>query len=200
MSRFAFMARHPRRTLGVLALLLAATAVTIGSGANFTAQSANPTNTFSAGTLSIGNGAPGTAIFTAPLMKPGSVTVGDADIQNTGTIQGVFTLSTANIVNTPATPGLSNRLQIEVEDCGKWSGTVAPNCAAGTTTVDYPLGSIAGLSNQQLGTTGIFLAGDKHRYQITVSWPGPSALPAQNALDNPLQGANLTFDLVWSAS
>ncbi len=77
MSRFAFMVRHPKRSLAVLALLLAATAVTIGSGANFSAQSANPTNTFTAGTLTIGsNPANGTAVFTPSTpMKPGDSSV-----------------------------------------------------------------------------------------------------------------------------
>jgi spore coat-associated protein N len=193
MSRFAFMARHPRRTLGVLALLLAATAVTIGSGANFTASSANPTNTFSAGTLTIGNSSPGTAIF-APgvLMKPGDSRVGIVDIQNTGTITGDFVLGTSNIVNTPAAPGLTSRLTIEVEDCGLWAqpGPPAPTC--GTTTIKYAPNTIAGLSGIDMGN---FAPGDKRRYRITVLWP--NGTPAQ---DNPLQGAGLTFDLNWTAS
>jgi spore coat-associated protein N len=200
MSRFAFMARHPKRTLGVLALLLAATAVTIGSGANFTAASANPTNVFTAGTLTIGNSSPGTAIFNAgntPIMKPGDTRFGTVDIQNTGTIAGDFVLGTSNIVNAPAAPGLTSRLTIKVEDCGLWtsSNTVAPACPG--TVIKYPAGTIAGLSGVALGTFngGTAATSDKHRYKITVDWP--NGTPAQ---DNPLQGASVTFDLNWTAS
>lgn len=199
MSRFAFMARHPRRTLGVLALLLAAMAVTIGSGANFTASSANPTNTFSAGTLSIGNSNPGTAIFTSlntPIMKPGDTRTGTVDIQNTGNIAGDFVLGTSNIVNTPAAPGLTSRLTITVGDCGLFTSgnAVAPSCAAPTQRYT---GTIAGLSGIAMGTFagGTATTSDKHRYLITVFWP--NGTPAQ---DNPLQGAQVTFDLNWTAS
>jgi hypothetical protein len=199
MSRFAFMARHPKRTLGVLALLLAAMAVTIGSGANFTAASANPTNVFTAGTLTMSNSSAGTAIFTAAqgLMKPGDTRVGTVDIQNTGSVAGDFVLGTSNIVNTPAAPGLTSRLTIKVEDCGKFTaGNVTPPPCTSNTTI-YGPASIAGLSGQALGTFagGSLATSDKHRYTITVNWP--NGTPAQ---DNPLQGASVTFDLNWTAS
>jgi spore coat-associated protein N len=200
MSRFAFMARHPRRTLGVLALLLAATAVTIGSGANFTATSANPTNVFSAGTLTMGNSSSGTAIFTSantPIMKPGDTRSGTVDIQNTGNITGDFVLGTSNIVNTPASPGLTSVLKIQVEDCGLFTNndTQAPLCTG--STIKYPAGTIAGLSGIDMGNYagGTATTSDKHRYKITVSWPDGTP-----AVDNPLQGAGVSFNLNWSAS
>ncbi len=195
MSRFAFMARHPKRSLGVLALLLAAMAVTVGSGANFTAQSANPTNVFTAGTLTMSNSpGNGTAVFTAAqgLWKPGVTRPGTVDIQNTGSIAGDFVLNVANLTNTPAAPGLMNRMTIKVDDCGLWTNgnTTPPGCVAVTTV--YPTGAPLALSNVALGT---FAPGDKHRYTITMSWP--NGTPAQ---DNPLQGASGQFDLVWTAS
>ena len=49
MSRFKVLRANPRRTLAALATLLIAVGVTAASGANFTAQSANPSNTFSVG-------------------------------------------------------------------------------------------------------------------------------------------------------
>ena len=42
----ARLAAHPRRTLGALAVVLAAIGITVGSGANFTASAANPGNVF----------------------------------------------------------------------------------------------------------------------------------------------------------
>ena len=51
MSRFKVLRANPRRTLAALATLLIAVGVTAASGANFNATSANPSNTFSAGTM-----------------------------------------------------------------------------------------------------------------------------------------------------
>jgi hypothetical protein len=200
MSRFAFMARHPKRSLAVLALLLAATAVTIGSGANFTATAANPTNTFTAGALSIGL-TPNTAIFTTATngnIKPGMpALVGTVDIENSGNITGAFALSASNIVNTPAAPGLTSVLKIQVEDCGLWtsSNTVPPACTGAT--IVYPAGAIPGLSGLALGNYngGSVAARDKHRFKISVTWPSNAP-----AIDNPLQNAQLSFDLKWDAS
>ena len=99
MSRLSALAAHPRRTVGALAVVLAAVGITVGSGANFTAHSANPSNTFTAGTLSIdnsrGNGSSATAILTAPNLKPGDSAPGTVDIQNSGSVAGNFTLKVA---------------------------------------------------------------------------------------------------------
>jgi len=201
MSRFAFMARRPKRTLAVLALLLVAIAVTVGSGANFTAQTANPTNTFTAGTLSMSNSKNGAAIFTSPpLWKPGDSQTGIVDIQNTGTLNGNFVLSTSNINPTPA-PGLSSVMKVQIDDCGDFTGPggiTPPTCTAPSMQTIYPAGSIAGLSGLATPGTGpgaTFVPNEKRRYFITVSWPNGTP-----AVDNPLQGANMTFDFVWSAT
>jgi hypothetical protein len=201
MSRFAFMARRPKRTLAVLALLLVAIAVTVGSGANFTAQTANPTNTFTAGTLQMSNSANGTAIFTSPpLWKPADSRTGQVDIQNTGTLNGNFVLSTSNITATPS-PGLSSVLQVKVEDCGDWTGpgaTTPPTCAPGPGTTTLYNGNIAGLSGVATpgnGPAQVYTPNEKRRYFITVTWPNGTP-----AVDNPLQGATTAFDFVWSAT
>jgi hypothetical protein len=55
MSRLRLLAANPRLALGALLTLLLAAGAVVGSGADFTASSANPSNTFSAGTLSITN-------------------------------------------------------------------------------------------------------------------------------------------------
>ena len=51
MSRLQVLAAEPRLALGALAALLLAAAAVVGSGADFTAASANPSNTFASGTL-----------------------------------------------------------------------------------------------------------------------------------------------------
>ena len=53
MSRFKVLRANPRRTLAAMATLLIAVGVTAASGANFNAQSANPGNTFTAGTMTM---------------------------------------------------------------------------------------------------------------------------------------------------
>ena len=57
----------------LLAVLLLAVSVVIGSGANFTSQSANPSNTFTAGNLTHLNSKNGAALFTVTKMKPGDI-------------------------------------------------------------------------------------------------------------------------------
>src|SRR3954462_3888993 len=80
--------RNPKRRLGALAALLAAGAVAVGSGANFTASTANPSNTFATGALSMVTSKDSAAILTASAMKPGDSVAGTVDIQNSGTMAG----------------------------------------------------------------------------------------------------------------
>ena len=94
MSRLTLLVRHPRRTLAALATVLAAVGVTVASGADFTAQSANPANTFSTGTLTMSNSRADAAILTACGLRPGvDATEGTVDIANTGSLSGAFTLA-----------------------------------------------------------------------------------------------------------
>ena len=63
LSRLKVLTGQPKLALGaLLTLLLAATAV-VGSGADFTATSANPSNTFASGTLTIENSNDGLAVL-----------------------------------------------------------------------------------------------------------------------------------------
>src|SRR4051812_45442882 len=81
--------KRPKRTLGPLALGLAALGVAVGSGADFSAETANPSNTFSAGSLSMDNSKDGAAILSASNMQPGGEPqTGVVDIKNTGSIDG----------------------------------------------------------------------------------------------------------------
>ncbi len=205
MSRFAFMARRPKRTLAVLALLLVALAVTVGSGANFTAQTANPTNTFTAGSLSMSNSLNGTAVFTSPpLWKPSDSRQGFVDIQNTGTLPGNFVLSTNNLA--PSVGGLGSVLQIRVDDCGKFTGpglSTPPDCVTGVqnrygASAPQTIAGLSGISMPSSTTPSVVVPwapNEKHRFMITVTWPDGTP-----AVDNPLQGATMTFDLTWSAT
>ena len=181
MTRLHALTAHPRRTLAALAVVLAAVGITAGSGANFTASAANPGNVFATGTLSIVN-TPATALFTANGLKPGDVTTGTVDVQNTGSLAGDFALKTSGASGYAA---LLGQLDLVVADCGAWTTTV-PSCTTGTTTV-YS-GKVNALTNQALGS---YAGGLKHRYKFTVTLP--------SSTDDTFQGKSAQVDFTWSA-
>ena len=183
MSRFSFIARHPKRSLTALATLLVAAGVAVGSGASFTASSANPANTFSAGSLSIGNTS-ASAILSASDMKPGESKSGTVDIKNTGTADGTFSLSQSNVADV-GSPSLSALLTLSVVDCGP---TASANCASGTPVYS---GALNALSSTSLGT---FSKNDQRRYQFTVAFPSGTA-----AHDDPYPGKSTSVEFDWSA-
>jgi hypothetical protein len=186
-SRLSALAAHPRRTVGALAVVLAAVGITVGSGADFTAHSANPTNTFTAGTLSIGNGngngSEASAILSATNLKPGGSTSGTVDIANTGSLAGTFTLSTSHVVDTAS---LLRELDLKVEDCGLFTSST-PSCTTGTTLVYN--GKANAIGTPSLGS---FASSAKHRYQFTISMPSDIA--------NTFQGKTASVEFDWDAT
>ena len=182
MSRLSALVAHPRRTVAALAVVLAAVGITVGSGANFTAHAANPANTFTTGTLSIGSSA-SSATFNAPNMKPGDNVSGTVDIANTGSVPGTFTMSTSNPVDTGA---LLGQLDLKIEDCGLFSGTTAPTCAG--TNVVYNA-KANGVGTVPLGS---FAASAKHRYKIDVTLPSSTT--------NAFQGKTASVEFDWDAA
>jgi hypothetical protein len=181
-SRLSALAAHPGRTIGALAVVLAAVGITVGSGANFTAHAANPANTFTSGTLAIGSSA-SSALFSSPNMKPGDTVSGTVDIANTGSVPGTFTLSTSNPVDTG---GLLGQLDLKIEDCGLFNGATAPNCA-GTNVVYNAKANAVG--NVSLGS---FAASAKHRYKLDVTLP--------TSTTNAFQGKTTSVEFGWDAA
>ena len=169
-ARIAFLIQQPKRTLGAITVLMAATGLVVGSGANFTASSANPSNTFSTGSLSILNSKEGAAVLTAANLKPGDTPVtGTVDIRNTGSLAGTFTLSRSAPVDSDVANPLSAKLNLVVKDCGAWpdANTVEP-CGDGDDTTIYgaPANTVAGLGSPV--ALGSYAAGEKHRYEFSV--------------------------------
>jgi spore coat-associated protein N len=193
-ARIAFLIKQPKRALGALAVLVAATGVVAGSGANFTAQSANPNNSFSAGTLSILNDKENAAILTTGTtgMKPGGASaVGVVDIQNDGSLAGNFELSRSNVTNTDATYPMSAKLNLVVKDCGEWSGpSTVEACGAAGSVADVTVytGTIDGMGTVNLGNFG---GGEKHRYEFSVQLDA-------SATDD-YQGDSSTVRFDWDA-
>ena len=184
MSRFKVLRANPRRSLAAMATLLIAVGVTAASGANFSATSANPANTFTAGTMTIQNSkAPG-AILTASNMKPGDpATKGVVDIKNTGSLAGAFTVGKTALTNSDGSNPMAAKLNVILTDCG-----TDLDCAAGTNSVKYT-GTLAAMG------TGIalssFAANEERRYEFSV------ALDA--SADNNYQGDNSVATFTWDA-
>jgi hypothetical protein len=193
MSRLQVVAAQPRIALGALLTLLLAAGAVVGSGADFTAASANPANTFATGTLSMLNSQSGSAVLTASNLKPGNSASGDVDIQNTGSLSGAFVLSRGTVTNSDSANPLTGKLNVTVQDCGAFAGSTAPTCGDGDDTTKYA-GTIAdmGTPGHAVSALGTFAAGEKHRYHFSVT--------LDSTADDAYQGdtADVRFD--WSAS
>jgi len=74
-------------------MLVVAGGLVVGSGAVFSSQTSNPSNTFATGILSQSNSKANSAVLSVGQIIPGSSTShessGTVDIQNTGTVGGV---------------------------------------------------------------------------------------------------------------
>ncbi len=167
---------------------MAASAVAIGSGANFNSTSANPGSIISAGTIVVSDSLAGQSILSVNQLKPGGSTSGTVNIKNGGTAPAGFTLAKANLVDTPASPALSSKLTLVVLDLGNPSCTTS--CPAAVTMYSGALGSMGTL------TLGTFAAGATHQYKFTVTFPDGGA----NGADNAYGGATTTVSYVWTAT
>jgi hypothetical protein len=184
MSRFKSLKANPRRSLAALATVLVAVGVTGASGASFTATSANPANTFTAGTLTIGNSKAG-AILTASNMKPGDpASKGTVDIKNTGSVNGVFTLTRGTVVDSDVPNAMSPKLDVIVTDCG-----TDLDCVAGVNTVKYT-GTLAAMSTPIALST--FAGLEERRYEFSVAFNASGT--------NLMQGDNTVVPFTWDAA
>jgi spore coat-associated protein N len=183
--------RRPKRTLAALGVALAATAVAIGTGADFSAQSTNPSNVFSAGTLTMSDSAAGAAVFSPANMKPGAPDqTGVVDIENTGSLAGGVSLSRDSVAVTDAGVAedggaMDRKIDLTVSDCGLFAAGSAPDCAKGSVVYQ---GTLADMPSTALGT---FAAGDRHRYLFAAHLDGSA--------DNTYQGDSVSARFVWDA-
>jgi hypothetical protein len=195
MSRLRFIAANPRLALGALLTLLLAAGAVVGSGADFTASSANPSNTFSAGTLTISNSNEGAAVLTATALRPGgAAATGTVDIENTGSLSGAFTLSRTAPVDSDGANPLSGKLNLTIVDCGVFNGTSAPTCGDGDDVTKYSGGTIAqmGTAGHLVSGLGTYAASEKHRYQFSVQLDGSAG--------NVYQGGTSSVEFDWNAA
>ncbi len=164
--------QNPKKTLVALTTVLAAAGVAVGSGATFNSASANPTNTFTTGTLTQSNSSNGVAIVTGTNMKPGDTKTGTVTIKNTGSLKGIFKVTESNVKSTFS----AGVLTLKVEDVTN----------AASPVVVYS-GDFAGLASKDLGT---FAAGEQHVYKASVTLDSA----ATNVDQAKTASMDLTFD------
>jgi spore coat-associated protein N len=178
----------PQRLLTALGGLLIATAVAVGSAANFNATSATPGNLITAGTLVITDSLPGTSILNAATMKPGSSTSGTVNITNGGNLPATMTVALTGLTDTPASPALSAKLILQLQDLGD------PACKSGCSApVTIYWGALGAMGTQ---TLGVFATGATHKYSFTVTFPDGGAGGADDAYG----GASSKVAYQWTAT
>jgi spore coat-associated protein N len=159
--------KHPKRTVAALAVGLAAISVAGGSGADFSAESANPSNTFIAGSLTMDDSRDGAAIFSPSNMKPGAPPqTGTVEIENSGTIDGAFTLSRDRLASTdtgePNPQAFAAKVNLTVTDCGAACGDSGDR--------EIYDGTLAGMDSAV--ALGSFAPGERHRFQFAAGLDG----------------------------
>lgn len=190
MNRLSSLWRaSPGKVLVAIGCLLVAAAVAVGSGANFNSTSANPSNVFTAGTITQSNSKASAAILTASNIVPGNSAEGTVNIKNTGSASGTFTLAHTAAVDTPASPGLSKKLTMTVTDLG--DPACVSSCPAAVTVY-------TGLMSAMPLTipVGVYPAGATHAYKFVMNFPDGGL----NGADNAYQGASTTVEYNWSST
>lgn len=167
-------ARSRKRLIVPLAGLLVAAAITVGSGADFVANSVNQANAFSTGTLTQSNSKSGSAIFNAANLKPGDTLNGSVTITNSGSLPADFTL-TEDAANGFVT---KSNLALVITRAGEatpvWSGTFGDLTAAGALSL------------------GTFAPGESRDYTFSTTL-------AQSAT-NAEQGKSATAKYTWNST
>jgi hypothetical protein len=159
-----------RKALVPLTTLAAAGALAIGSGADFSSQTANPNSIVASGTLTQSNSKANAAIFNVNNLKPGDIVNGDVTITNTGSLPAVMSLTEGTVASTFVNAA---NLSLVVSD--------------GTNTV-YT-GNFGAMGTKSLGT---FTAGQAKTYRFTVTF-------AQSA-DNSEQGKTASATYTWNGA
>jgi hypothetical protein len=143
---------------------------------------------FTAGNLAQSNSKTGAAILTINNLKPGDSTNGTVDIKNTGNIPGAFSLAKSNLVDTPASPALSGKLTVLIEDLG--DPACVTSCPAAVTKYTGVVGAMGTIA------MGTYPVNETHRFKFTVTFPDGGA----NGADNAYKGASTSVAYDWTSS
>lgn len=207
MSRISTLRRHPKRTLAGLVAVLAAVAVAVGSGADFSSTSSNPTNTFTTGVLHHTNSSSGNvfdasaaASFTG--LKPGFGTLG-------GNSNTVDTSSAANhgavTITNDGDAGNVTLAKVVTSAAGSNSTACGGTCSSldgalkvkivkdssGTPSTVYD-GLVSGLSSDSFDSSVSYAHNDSHSYDLYFYLP--------QSTGNAFQGGSAQVTLNWASS
>ena len=172
----------PRKLVGALFVLLLAATMAVGSGASFTASSANADNVVAAGIMKIEDDVNGGAFLDLHGLMPGHDMTGTVTIKNAGDADGAFTLSKTNVRDSDLVNKLSQKVTVDVVDV-----------TSGNLVYSGKLG------NMNTRNAGTILKGDSHTYSFTVKFPQGGTPADENSGDNLYQGDSLLVDYVWEA-
>jgi hypothetical protein len=167
-----------RRALVAIGSVLLAAALAAGSGANFQSSSANAGNLIKAGVVSVTSTKSGSAVLNVSALAPGHSVYDTVTITNSGDLASSIVLSAANYADTPASPALSNKVDLKIEDT-----------TASTTVYDGKLGAFTS------APAGTFAVGASHSFKFTVT-----LADGGTGAEDGYQGARTTVDYTWTAS
>lgn len=182
MSRISTLRRHPKRTLVGLAAVLAAVAVAVGSGADFTSTSSNAANTFTAGILSHSNSASGNAFSATPVslsaISPGFGT------DNTGTAADTTGGSSANYG------------QVTLTNTGSGTENIGPSALTSVTSnAGSDKTACGGTCSALSGALKVLIKrGNTTAYDGTVAGLDKSAFESAQSVG---QGKSVTYDMYF---
>jgi hypothetical protein len=191
MKRFGIMMRRHRwAVLAALALLVIAGTAAIFSGAIFNYRTANPANTFTAGVLEHTNDGSGLATLTVDLMKPGDSRTGTVVIENTGNLEGDFSVTGTVVSSLSGADNSENALYT-----GKLEDVLTLTITDSGGTEVYS-GAPGAFGPVDLGT---WAPGDSETYTFEIEWADdPVSTPGSNFEDDNLyKGASLTMSFDW---
>jgi spore coat-associated protein N len=175
----------PRKLVGALFILMLAAMMAVASGASFTSTSANLGNVVTAGTLTHSNSHNNGMILNVDKLMPGHSDLGTVTIGNTGDGTGAFTLTQSNIVDLPAAPAFSNKLNLVIDDVTDPQNE--QNIYDGT------LGSMPA---QDMGDIA---AHAERTYRFTVEFPDGGKPSGPTSGDNRFKLAKTTVDFNWES-
>jgi hypothetical protein len=163
-------------SLLALAILTWTLQSVVFSDASFTAGGQNPGNAFRAGNFWHTNSHVGVVVLDASRLRPGQSRSATLTITGGGDIPGAYTVSRAGLTDTPASPGLSNTLQLTVQDLTSGQTLYGPGLVSSFVT----------------GPTNFTVPPNvTHTIQVTLLYPLASANSA-------LQGSSMNLTLQFT--
>lgn len=180
-----------RVAVTVLALGIASAGVLTGSFAAWTAQSTNPGNSVTSGTLTMSNDKAATSIFTASNVKPGDTGSNSVTIANTGSIPMTVRLTQDSVTSSGIEASLGLKVYDQTRNRCYWPVDQAGACPAsyGAWNATATLAAKT-LPNTSGGTQ--WAAGESHTF--TISWELAASSP------NSDQGKTGSFRFVWDGT